>query len=208
MDGDLIGKRFGYLEVLSYVCLLAESRQNLYLCRCDCGVEKMIVGSSLRAKRVKSCGCYAKKFLFNTQKATTHGKSGSPTYKIWAGMKRRCSKNASGKSKRLYFDKGIKVCDRWQSFENFLLDMGERPDGMTIERIDGNKDYEPSNCKWATPKEQGNNTTLNHIVEYNNKRQTIAQWADELGIKANTLSYRLKRAFTSELHNQRQIINS
>jgi hypothetical protein len=208
MDGELIGKRFGYLEVIGYACLLAESKQKLYLCRCDCGNEKLIVASSLKAGRTKSCGCYAKKFLFNTERVTKHGQSRSPTYKIWAGMKRRCSNNASGKSKRLYFDKGIRVCDSWQRFENFLLDMGERPEGMTIERIDSNKDYEPSNCKWATPKEQGNNTCANHFVEYNNKRQTIAQWADELGIKANTLSYRLKRAFAAELHNQRETVNS
>jgi hypothetical protein len=207
MDGELIGKRFGHLEVLSNVCLLAESRQKLYLCRCDCGIEKLIVGSSLKAGRTKSCGCYAKKFLFNSERVTKHGQSGSSTYKIWAGMKRRCSKNSSGKSRRLYFEKGIRVCDRWQKFENFLLDMGERPEGMTIERIDGNKNYELSNCKWATPKEQCNNTTANHIVEYNGKRQTISQWADQLGLKPNTLTYRLKRAFTAELHNQRESVN-
>lgn len=197
---DMIGKQFERLTVLSEQGT-DDAFNKLYLCQCVCGNKKIAKGSYLRAKRIKSCGCKNVETRFGNlinNNHISHGYSNTRTYRTWASMKQRCSPTAKNKSKRLYYDKGIRVCERWMSFENFLADMGERPDGMTIDRIDSSKDYEPNNCRWATPKEQGNNTDFNHIVEFKGKRQTISQWANDLGIKPNTLWYRLNRTFVGK----------
>jgi len=187
---EMSGIRFGKLLVKERAPNLKDGTA-AWICVCDCGQERTIAGTKLRAKKHKSCGCSSPKFT--SESVSTHGMSGTRVYQIWAGMNRRCSPSAFGKSKRLYFDKGIVVCDRWKIFENFLQDMGLPPNGTSLERIDGNKNYEPSNCKWATSQEQANNTTRNHCVEYLGKKQTLAEWARELGIKPNTLMYRIKR---------------
>ena len=102
-------------------------------------------------------------------------------------MRRRCNEPSHPQYK-YYGGRGIKVCERWLKFENFLADMGERPDGTTVDRIDGSKDYEPGNCRWATQAEQMNNTSRS--VSYQGK--TLKQWSQELGIKYHTLTYRLR----------------
>lgn len=189
---NLLGERFGKL-------LVTERRANkkdgtaVWKCVCECGQFREITGTSLRAGRHKSCGCSSP--LFSTERLTTHGLSRTRTYRIWAGMKQRCSDAAIGKSKRLYFDKGIRVCKEWQDFEAFFNDMGEAPEGCSIDRIDGNKGYEPSNCRWSTPQEQGNNTSSNRVIEHDGKSQTISQWARDIGIKPNTLLYRIRRGW-------------
>jgi hypothetical protein len=203
MINEIVGQKFGKLKVLTYMGVLEKSKQKTYLCECECGNKKIIAKSNLNYKKTKSCGCESRKNFFTSEKVKKHGQSGTKTYAIWAGIKKRCSEKSTGKSRRLYFDKGIRVCERWQKFENFLEDMGEKPEGKSIDRIDSNGHYEPSNCRWATPKEQANNMSSNNIVEYNGKRQTVSEWAHELNIKANTLTYRLRRAFTPELHNQK-----
>ena len=189
---EMSGIRFGKLLVIGR----SKSKKDgtaVWKCLCDCGTEKIVVGTSLRAGRHKSCGCSSPRFT--KERVTTHGKSRTKTYTIWSGMKKRCSSVAIGKSKRLYFDKGIRVCEKWLNFENFLQDMGDCPDGCSIDRIDGDKGYEPSNCRWATPQQQANNTSKNVLITYSNKTQTISQWAREIGIKTNTLVYRLKRGW-------------
>lgn len=162
-----------------------------WLCLCDCGQERVIAGTRLRAGRNKSCGCSSPRF--DSLRTKTHGMSGTRTYKIWIGMRFRCSDNATGKSRRNYYDKGIRVCDRWGDFKCFLADMGEAPAGCSIDRIDGSKGYSKENCRWATPKQQANNTSRNSIVSFNDLTQTVGQWAEYLGVKPNTLLYRLRR---------------
>lgn len=198
---QMTGFRFGKLVVLG-----EHSRMNdgavVWLCVCDCGKEKAIAGASLRAGRTKSCGCASPKFT--TETTSSHGMSRTRTYRIWHGMRQRCSDAAKGKVRRNYFDKGIRVCERWEKFENFFADMGEAPVGASIDRINGNGNYEPSNCRWATPVEQGNNTSANVVIEHLGEKKTISQWARDLGLKVNTLVYRLRRkmpvnqALTSE----------
>ncbi len=115
--------------------------------------------------------------------ARSHGMSTSPTYRRWAYMKRRCA------TETLYTTQGITVCGRWLgSFENFLADMGEVPPGMTLDRIDGTKGYEPGNCRWATYKEQNRNLRTNRVVD----GKTVAQIAEETGLSHTAISYRAK----------------
>ncbi len=202
MNDQMVGKKYGLLKIVAVAELKNKAQHKAYLCECDCGNQKIIVGASIRAGRSKSCGCLSKRSQFTSSRVIKHGQSRSKTYTIWAGMKNRCAEYAKGKTRKNYYDKGIRVCKEWQNFENFLNDMGQCPEGMTIERINSNGNYEPKNCRWATPKEQANNISANHLVEYDGKRQTISQWAEQLGIKPNTFAYRLKRAFTVGVHHQ------
>jgi len=115
----------------------------------------------------------------------------SKTYQCWQDMKQRCY-NPKCKKYRIYGERGIKVCDSWlESYSNFLEDMGEKPEGYTIDRIDNSKGYSKENCRWATSKEQAFNRRTNRNITYNNKTQTITQWAQELGLAHNAIAKRL-----------------
>lgn len=114
------------------------------------------------------------------------------TYNSWRGMKERCS-NPKNSHWHIYGAKNIRVCESWLSFDCFLKDMGFRPDGMTLDRIDGNLNYEPGNCRWATPKQQSRNTDRNIWIEWDGRRQTIKDWSAELGLFKDGLKYRIAR---------------
>ena len=123
----------------------------------------------------------------------THGHCSSkhsPTYICWATMKQRVKRDP------LY--KELRVCERWQTFSNFLEDMGERPEGMTLDRIENDKGYCPENCRWATPKQQANNRSTNVLIEYNGVKQGLMEWAENLGISYLCLEWRLKNGWTIE----------
>lgn len=162
---DLTGTRFGRLVVIRFDH--TNGRGRIYWwCRCDCGVEKAVRGGSLTERRTFSCGCYnrelssekGRKYSYNLVPETRqHGMAGSRTYKSWIAAVYRCTVKGSTHWKR-YGGRGVKVCDRWLKFENFYADMGERPEGKTLDRFpDGDGDYQPGNCRWATPKEQAAN---------------------------------------------------
>lgn len=119
------------------------------------------------------------------------------SYSIWRNMKARCS-NPNNTHWDYYGGKGIKVCDRWQSFNNFFEDMGESPDETTIERIDGNRDYEPSNCKWATHTEQMRNVSRNVNLTHNGVTQCLAEWARHINVSFTTLRNRIQRGWSVE----------
>ncbi len=146
---DLIGQRFGYLTVISEAGR-NKHKKIMWKCKCDCGNEVIIVGNDMKNDRIQSCGCYKKK------KLTKHGQCKNPIYKIWVGMMNRCY-NSKYHDYKHYGARGIKVYRKWWKFENFYKDMGDRSKGLTLERIDNNDDYKPSNCKWATWKEQQQN---------------------------------------------------
>lgn len=192
---DLTGARFGQLTVVENVGR-DSSGSAIWLCRCDCGELRPVAGTGLRAGRNKSCGCASPRFT--SKRTRTHMMSGTAEYRTWLGMHRRCSESASGKERRNYFLKGIRVCERWGDFSAFLADMGRRPPGMTVDRIDSSKNYEPSNCRWASYKVQANNTSANRRVTFNGQVMTVAQWAERAQIKPNTLLYRLRRGWTAE----------
>ncbi|MDB4352393.1 hypothetical protein OAA60_03070 [Porticoccaceae bacterium] len=165
----------------------------LWLCKCDCGNVGEVRSNALRTGKSKSCGCYNKEVrkAVCIERNTTHGMSGTRTYTIWDNMKYR------DKTKPAYKD--ITVCPEWSSFEAFLGDMGQCPsDFHTIDRIDNAKGYEPSNCRWATMKEQQNNRTNNVKLTAFGKTQNLQQWADDLRLDRKTISDRIKRGWTPE----------
>lgn len=190
---DMAGRRFGILTVTN-LDGRNESGALVWLCICDCGETRRIAGTDLRAGRYKSCGCNSPKF--KAEDSTVEGYVNTRIYSIWVGMKYRCSPSAKGKDRRNYFDKGIRVCERWMTFNNFLEDMGNPENGHSIERIDGNKGYFKENCIWADAGTQANNTSRNHFVEHNGKILTVSQWAKEIGINKSTLLGRLRRGLT------------
>lgn len=188
-----IGEKFGRLTVADVGKHNSKRGSYHMICQCDCGKTIEVREDCLTTGNTASCGCLHKESIHKT-----HGMHKSRTYRIWAGMKQRCSRNYKGKKSHLYAGKGIKFCDRWMSFENFLADMGEAPKGLTIDRINSDGNYEPQNCRWATSKTQGNNTSANKIITYKGETKTLSLWADELSIKANTLNYRLIRGWSVE----------
>lgn len=200
---DLTGEQFGRLRVLGREGM-NKHHQLTWMCECECGNRKVALGMLLRNGDVQSCGCLHKDAMSETFK--THGKSGTPIYAIWRSMMQRCFDKGSQAYHR-YGGRGISVCERWQSFENFYADMGERPDGTSLERLDNDGDYNPENVIWADAKAQANNRRSNVVIEYNGEKKTMQQWADQLGVKIGTLWMRFNRgwsvdrAMTQEVRN-------
>ena len=160
------GHRFGRLVVIGFA--KRHNGRALWKCRCDCGTMKIICAGDLRSANTKSCGCLKSEQASARGKAkrrhghTLHGKP-SPTYVTWRSMRVRCH-DLSNKKFHLYGGRGIRVCARWFTFENFLADMGERPPDKTLDRIDNDGHYIPSNCRWATRKEQRANRRVKKSV--------------------------------------------
>lgn len=162
-----------------------------YLCVCDCGTEKIVAARRLTGGYVKSCGCMARDPV--VLRRVTHGMSKTPEYIAYSSMKQRCI-NPADTNFLHYGGRGIVVCDRWmESFENFLSDMGLRPPGGTIDRIDNNGPYSPENCRWATQKTQARNQRSNRIIEFRGARMPLSAAAELAGLNYNTAYYRWKR---------------
>lgn len=151
---DRIGKKFGRLLVVEESCShIQESgkKKSMWKCKCDCGNDVVVAGSNLQNGNTKSCGCLNKQILSDIK--TKHKMCKDSSYKSWEMMLQRCT-NSNRDNYKHYGGRGITVCDRWLKFENFYADMGDRPEGTSIDRIDVNGNYEPRNCKWSTHKEQ------------------------------------------------------
>ena len=181
---NLTGARFGRLLALSY-----EGKSKGWICQCDCGAVKNILGGNLRSGRVVSCGCAHTDEL--SLRNRTHGQRDTTEYKTWCNIRSRCS-NPRAVGYEYYGGRGVSVCERWNSFENFLADMGPKPSAHhSIDRIDVNGNYEPSNCRWATRREQMSNTTRNvFVVLADGERVIQAEAARRAGIAVGTLKYR------------------
>ena len=159
----MIGVRYGMLIVLE-ASPLRQNRKRIWRCSCDCGGEALVTTGNLRSGNSKSCGC-EKKHAWVRAKTThgqTRGRKTSRVYNSWALMKTRCQ-NRNFHKHPSYGAVGVTVCERWQKFENFYEDMGNPPDGYTLDRIDPFGNYEPSNCRWADKKTQANNTRKKFI---------------------------------------------
>lgn len=151
---DHTGGRFGRLVALRYVGRAGGESRSTWLCACDCGSTKLISAHNLSDGRTKSCGCIKAETIGAVNR--THGMAHSRTSQTWSAMKSRCT-NPRQQSYQKYGALGVRVCVRWQSFENFLADMGERPPGKTLDRRNPFGDYEPNNCRWSDATEQANN---------------------------------------------------
>lgn len=192
-NGQMINRTFGRLLVTSQ-----SDRPRHWDCLCACGVVKVVRDDHLRGGKVKSCGCLSSETTSLRNAASAkHRMCSTPTYKSWQSMRTRClNKNADQYPD--YGARGITICERWNSFENFLEDMGHRPDGTTIDRIENDKGYEKSNCQWSTMREQENNKRSNVYLEFNGRSMTAAQWSRETGIGYQTIRKRMDAGWSSE----------
>ena len=182
------GLKFGRLSFISEDAYSKKGRKAFF--ECECGTVKSYFVQAVVSGRTKSCGCYREEVAGNQRR--THGMKGSRTYEAWMSMKARCDpKNA--KSRKRYAGRGIKVCDRWAVFENFLEDMGVRPDKTTLHRQDNDGDYNPSNCIWADSHTQNNCKNNTRYVTLDGVTKPIMTWCKDLGMKKSTFVYRLKK---------------
>lgn len=194
---DLTGRTFGRLTVIQY----DHSKNGAYwLCRCECGKTKVIKGNSLTKGVTTSCGCKSREMSIN--RSTTHGMTGTRIYRIRSGMIARCYKeNATSYPK--YGAKGITVCDEWLgengfiNFYNWAMENGYK-DNLTLDRINPKGNYEPSNCRWATYKEQANNTKATVFLTYNGETKPASEWAEIVGISQSAITHRKRKGWTDE----------
>lgn len=192
---DISGQRFGRLVVVGRAGAVPGS--TTWHCVCGCGVKTIVRGCLLKAGHTKSCGCIKTENMTTLNVSRiTHGQSNSPEWNSWQAMIVRCTRKSTNYYAN-YGGRGITVCPKWRhSFETFLKDMGPRPRGTTLDRYPHNAgNYEPDNCRWATPKEQANNTRTNKYLEFQGERLTIAQWCDRLAISRSTVVRRLKKTW-------------
>jgi hypothetical protein len=203
----IVGRTFGSLKVIKDISSTRSPGGYLErwsLCKCDCGKVVKVRTGAIRSGNTSSCGC--RHYLLVSKKLTKHGHSSvgghssrkfSATYRTWAAMIQRCVNPASGHF-RNYGGRGIRVCKRWLSFSNFLEDMGNRPDNMTIERVDNNGNYDPANCRWATVLEQMHNTRRNRVFTVHGITACTSVLARHFKIHPSTVLTRIKLGFNPE----------
>lgn len=189
---DHTGRRYGRLTVIRRAHDYTPGIPQ-WLCQCDCGNERVIRAQGFVSGQTVSCGCYMRELNRHLliERTQTHGMTKTPTHRVWMLMRQRCNDtNAPVYAK--YGARDIRVCARWDSFENFLADMGQRPSlKHSIERRNPRGNYEPDNCVWATMKEQQNNRTNNRRITWRGETLTLMQWAERTGIDRKTISHRL-----------------
>ena len=199
MFEDLTGKKFGMLKVVRF--LKPEERfyngklksDRVWECVCECGNKINVATWKLKNGNTKSCGCYRKEKLKENQIDATHGKTNTLLYRTWDGMKKRCyNKNANNYEN--YAGRGIKMCDEWknnfQAFYTWAINNGYKKE-LSIDRIDVDGNYEPSNCRWATAKEQSRNRRDTLYVEYNGEKRTLIEVSEEVGISYGKMYARI-----------------
>lgn len=195
-----VGSKWGMLTVTGEAVQNSDSKEYYYPVKCDCGSEEKLVRvNSLKSGVTISCGCYGLSILKNSDGNPTHGMSNTPIYYIWNSMRQRCE-NPNAVGYENYGGRGIKVCDEWLIFENFFADMGHRPEGMSIERIDVNGNYCKENCIWADKTQQCFNRRKfkNKSSQYVgvSLNSATGKWSSE--IKKNHV-YRNLGTFVSEI---------
>lgn len=189
---DLTGLKVGRLTALS--CHGKNDFGKItWLCKCDCGETAIVIGSRLKSGLTKSCGCLRNEK--NPINCLKHGLTGTPLQRVFNSMKQRCY-NPNNEKYKIYGARGIKICDEWLSdirnFVDWAYSSGYKK-GLTIDRVDVNGDYKPSNCRWATKREQANNTRRNHFVLLNGKRYTVANICRKYNIDYNQVLKKLSK---------------
>ena len=197
---DLTGMRFGRWTVLRYV---GYDKGALWECRCDCGKIKNVRSDHLRYGKSTSCGCFRAEVTAKetAQKIAKHGMWGTRLYREWIQMKQRCSPSCSKTHYDRYYGRGIRVCPEWEhdfdAFAEWALSNGYN-DSLSIDRLDNDGNYEPTNCRWVTEETQANNKSTSRFITYKGKTKTLAEWARELNINYSTLRSRLSRGKSFE----------
>jgi hypothetical protein len=194
---DYAGQRFGMLVALALVEREPKENNHLWRFRCDCGNEKDCRIKVVRSGHATSCGCRLSAMV--SERNATHGLSRKHPreYRTWKDMRGRC--NTPGNTDFPdYGGRGIKVCDQWSEFAVFLSDMGERPSGKTIDRIDVNGDYEPGNCRWADGHVQANNRRSNHNITIGGVTRTLQQWCDLHGVEPSKARWRISQGWAQD----------
>lgn len=187
---DLTGRRFERLLVRGISATRLYGKQLAWDCQCDCGKTKVALTSSLKSGGLKSCGCLGREC--KPPVGWTHRMSKYSGIKVWEGMIRRCT-NPKDKDFHLYGARGIKVCERWLDVRLFAEDMGDKPDGHSLDRINTYGDYCLENCRWATAMEQGANKRTNRMIELNGARLHLMEWCRRLDVKPSTVINRVQR---------------
>lgn len=188
---ELSNKRFGRLVVVDR-SHKGKRGEIFWLCQCDCGNTKTVRANQLTRGITKSCGC------LHREAVTHHGMTGLPTFKSWESMKQRCL-NPNAPDYAAYGGRGIQVCERWvNSFDTFLADIGNRPAGTTLDRIDPNGNYEPSNCRWADHKTQNSNKRITKRYAFNGKEMTTAEISEATGVQQRLIVDRLRAGWSLE----------
>ena len=185
-----IGKVFHKLTIIEYSSRKAHG--HTFVCECSCGNTTVVYYSSIKSGNTKSCGCYRKE-ASSRRKRTVHGNTGNPIFSRYKSMIDRCN-NPENVNYINYGRRGIKVCEEWLKdfsvFESWALENGFDKK-LSIERIDNDGGYSPENCKWANRSEQANNRRSNRNLTFKGRTQNLRAWANELGIKENTIRARL-----------------
>ncbi len=195
---SIAGLRFGRVLVLSDDKVIGKGKSARRVCKCICvcGNEFETRCVSVKGGHTKSCGCWQIETLIS--RVRVHGQHRTPTYNSWIHMNERCS-NPNDNRFKDYGGRGIQVCERWRhSFENFLSDMGEKPPGTFLDRINNNSGYEPSNCRWVTPKESNRNTRQNRILTFDGITGCVTELAEHFGFKSNVIFRRLQLGWSVE----------
>ena len=192
---DLTGQKFGKLTVLSRT---QNTKAIVLLCQCDCGNTTFVHKYDLVHGKTKSCGCLRKELT--AIRAKKHKMSNTRLYRIWNAMKERCLCETNPNYSN-YGGRGISVCSEWkndfQAFYEWAINNGYNED-LTLDRIEVNGNYEPSNCRWSTRKEQNFNKRNNRLLSYNGKTQTLQEWSKETGVSYTTLLYRIENGWKLE----------
>jgi hypothetical protein len=193
------GERFGRLVAIARTVAGSKKAKEAWLCACDCGTNKELRSSDLKAGKIRSCGCLRREITSSLSKARVkHAGAGTPEHRAWIEMRRRCRPTKHLASVH-YTGRGIQVCERWQTFKNFLTDMGPRPSPKhSIDRIDNDGNYEPKNCRWATATEQIRNRTNTRLVSFNGESLTIKEWCERLGLDYVAMKDRLRHGWSPE----------
>lgn len=194
-DEDFVGKKYGRLTVVAIeLRLCGRQRASFAKCRCSCGAAAVVLLQNLKSGATKSCGCLR---TCSNKKRSTHGKSRTVIYKTWLGMIDRCN-NKKNPNYKHYGGRGISVSSRWMSFPNFYKDMGDVPADRSLDRIDNDGDYGPTNCRWASEKDQHRNKRSTRWITYEGKRKSMAQWAEDLGVNYSAMQKRLQKMSVKE----------